>query len=214
MNADINSVIVELTNTPPVTPPVMPKVSDAQLEWALRKMAEVGYDGRVSPHALNALARWTVAEVKGWSGKGLVLKGPVGTGKTLFFVRVLPRVYPRLMIHRSANIVELAGTCRGEGQFEAMVYGRHEDDLIVVESVLCIDDLGDEPTANRYGTKEETLARVICDRYELFKARGTKTFISTNLNNEQITERYGVRVSDRLREMCYTINMDGDSARK
>jgi DNA replication protein DnaC len=98
--------------------------------------------------------------------------------------------------------------------FQEAAEGKHSDELITDYAVLAIDDLGDEPTANRYGTKEETLSRVICDRYEVFCRHRVPTFISTNMTPAEIHNRYGARVADRIREMCWTINLVGESIRK
>jgi DNA replication protein DnaC len=39
-------------------------------------------------------------------------------------------------------------------------------------------------------------------------------FISTNLTEEQIYERYGDRTMDRLTHLCRTVHFSGDSLRK
>ena len=69
-------------------------------------------------------------------------------------------------------------------------------------SYLIIDDLGVEPTSVKYyGTTILPLAELLCSRYESQKP----TIITTNLSYVAISENYGIRVSDRLKEMCEAI---------
>jgi DNA replication protein DnaC len=192
-------------------PPEERRANPAQIEWAVSTMARLGYDGRVHPDIPPRLGRYLVAAVKGWTNKGLILSGAVGVGKTMFFDRVLRAIYPEFVLWRASQIVELATTHREN--FEEICYGRYDDQNLFSEAVLAIDDLGEEPHGNVYGNKGEVLARVICDRYETWKRRGIRCFVSTNLSMPEISARYGDRVTDRLGEMCYAIRLNGQSAR-
>lgn len=65
------------------------------------------------------------------------------------------------------------------------------------KEMVCLDDLGIEPqTVKCYGNDIYPLTEWIYDRYEypLF------TLVTTNLNMEQLSERYGSRIADRMEE--------------
>lgn len=71
-----------------------------------------------------------------------------------------------------------------------------------------IDDIGREfEIANTYGTKDDTMERIIDERYRAFVDHGSLTHFSTNLTEEQIKARYGERISSRLNEMCVFVKM-------
>lgn len=74
-----------------------------------------------------------------------------------------------------------------------------------------IDDLGVEPpTTKIYGTELTPVADIIYHRYDL----QLPTIISTNLNDEEIAGRYGVRIADRLKEVCDKLVYNSPSYRK
>lgn len=88
---------------------------------------------------------------------------------------------------------------------------------------LYIDDIGFSIDVKRYGNTVNIISEIIMDRYELFISSGFKTHISSNItasikNNEKniptIERLYGVRVLDRIKEMCDLITWNGESLRK
>lgn len=75
---------------------------------------------------------------------------------------------------------------------------------------LLIDDLGTEPpTAKVYGTEVTPVTEVLCHRYEQWMP----TVITTNLNDEEIKNRYYERVADRINEMCEKVGYRNASYR-
>lgn len=88
---------------------------------------------------------------------------------------------------------------------------------------LYIDDIGFSVDSKRFGNTINIISEIIIDRYELFVNSGYKTHLSSNIlaflkNNETntptIETMYGVRVLDRIKEMCDLIIWKGDSLRK
>ena len=70
---------------------------------------------------------------------------------------------------------------------------------------LCIDDLGSEAvTANYYGTKLDVLTEIVETRYN----KGLLTHFTTNLDEEEINERYNSRVYSRIKHSCNIIEMN------
>ena len=79
---------------------------------------------------------------------------------------------------------------------------------------LCIDELGDEPVLNDYGTKLDVMADAIMTRYNLFTRNGAKTLVSTNKAPDELERRYGTRVISRLYEMTTLIEFVGKDQRR
>lgn len=65
---------------------------------------------------------------------------------------------------------------------------------------LCIDDIGTETMGKHYGKEKNVITEVILNRYDNRLAH-KMTHVTTNLNAEEIEQRYGSRVRDRMREM-------------
>jgi DNA replication protein DnaC len=69
-------------------------------------------------------------------------------------------------------------------------------------AVLCIDDVGLEPTeVLDYGNAINPVIEILEQRYQ----RQLFTFITTNLTPKQIREKYGDRIADRFNEMMKCI---------
>lgn len=77
--------------------------------------------------------------------------------------------------------------------------------------LLVIEDVGQEPMeVQLYGNIFYPVTMVLERRYN----KNLPTFITTNLDPEQLGSRYGKRIRDRLREMMFIIPFDNPSYRK
>ena len=137
--------------------------------------------------------------------KGLMLIGDCGRGKSLILNYVLPVLFR--MHDRTVRPVH------------AQDLGRIFPNSIVTETYLdrllrtnypIIDEVGVEPMMNDYGEKTEGLNMILnaAERYH------RPVFISTNLTELQLLDRYGERTVDRLAHLCRTVHFKGDSLRK
>jgi len=143
--------------------------------------------------------------------KGVFVTGKSGTGKTSSF-KIIHNISQKynckqlwFPIHDTSNVVE---------QFNLEKY---KDDVIKKNSkgIMLFDDLGAESIGSNvyvYG-KEDIFIRILEARYREYINKGTKTFITSNLNLEDIKKRYGVRVEDRFIEMFNILKLDGKSRR-
>ena len=124
--------------------------------------------------------------------KGILLSGPVGCGKTSL-MKLLKHLVPH---HRPYVMMP----CRNIAfAFNHLGYKTIED--YGNSTPMCFDDLGVEPLGRHYGKDCNVMGEIILSRYELFlktKAR-IKTHATTNLNAEELEERYGNRVRSRMR---------------
>jgi hypothetical protein len=52
---------------------------------------------------------------------------------------------------------------------------------------------------------------IICQRYDMFVNFGIKTYFTTNItDSNELENMYGVRVRERLREMCNAWNYESN----
>lgn len=139
--------------------------------------------------------------------KGILLYGPCGTGKSSIFdiIQIISRKYHLpYMWFKNISVHNVITEYNLEGEFVVTKYTKGQ---------VHFDDLGTEKLANSWGVKEQLMARILEMRYNEFKAKGIKTFVTTNLTLEKLQFNYGQRVADRLYEMFNFIELGGDSRR-
>ena len=126
-------------------------------------------------------------------GRGLVLMGECGLGKSTILNYVIPAIFRTKTnkVLRSIPAKELAAVERNVAPF------------------IIIDDLGTESIKNDYGTKIDAVADAIS-----YAEDSSKTLlITTNLSPKSLKERYDERTLDRLRK-CKVVIIKGKSFRK
>ena len=137
--------------------------------------------------------------------KGILLSGPVGCGKTTL-MKLMRHLVPH---HRTYEIIPTRN----------IVFAFNNLGYPVIEQYgnshfFCFDDLGVEPEGKHFGKDCNVMGEILLSRHELFQKchpvprYGTTTHITTNLNAEEIEDRYGNRVRSRLREMVNVIGFD------
>lgn len=138
-------------------------------------------------------------------GKGLLLYGDVGTGKTFHAACVvnalIDKGFPCLM----TNFARLVNTL--QGMFEEK---QEYIDSLNRFSLIVIDDLGAERQSE---FMQEQVYNIIDSRYRA----GLPLIITTNLTIEEIKKPQCVghaRIYDRLLEMCHPIEVAGISRRR
>ena len=138
--------------------------------------------------------------------KGILLSGPVGCGKTslMKLIRYIIPKHPYEMIP-SRNVVF---SFNHLGFKTVQEYGD--------SGTYCFDDLGLEPYGRFFGKDANVMGEVLLSRYELYRNTKTrlKTYATTNLNAEELEERYGQRVRSRMRELLNLIAFDPNTADK
>lgn len=128
-------------------------------------------------------------------GKGLLLAGSCGRGKTLIATRVLPLFFAeRNLIYSIYNSYDLNSRQRE-------VFRSH---------ILCIDDLGIENESVQYGERKNVFVELI----DSVEKKGKLLVVTTNLTQDEIDEKYGTRTIDRFFSCCEIVNFSGKSLRK
>ena len=145
--------------------------------------------------------------------KGLFLMGPVGCGKTTLMK--LCQAFFTNKPFRIAASRKISQQFADEGYSALFRYGSQSyrikhlgfGPIVLYDQSItyCLDDVGVEPFAKHFGNDCNVIAEVLLDRYEEFVRRGLITHLTTNLNAEELQQRYHERVRSRLREMCNLI---------
>lgn len=136
-------------------------------------------------------------------GKGLLLHGDVGTGKTYIACMIanalIDQGYPVLV----TNFARILNTL--QSTFEKQEYL----DSLNQFKLLVIDDLGVERDT---GFAKEQVFNIIDSRYRA----GKPMIITTNLSMQKLateTELSDKRVYDRIIERCFPVEVSGESRR-
>lgn len=139
--------------------------------------------------------------------KGILLSGPVGCGKTSL-MKLLRYIVPH---QRPYELIP----CRNiTFSFNHLGYKTIEE--FGNTNFYCFDDLGVEPPGRFYGKDCNVMGEVLLSRYDLYlkTKRKIKTHATTNLNAQELEERYGNRVRSRMRELFNLVAFDKKSKDK
>lgn len=130
-------------------------------------------------------------------GRGILISGSCGTGKTLICCRIIPILLytgaDRLMTYQ-CHAIELGGRLA-----EMM---KHK--------VSIIDDIGTENKYQSYGNKHYPFIELV----DYAERKGNLIIATTNLNTEHLALKYGQRTMDRLRTLTTLVTFTGKSLRK
>ena len=138
-------------------------------------------------------------------GKGLLLYGTVGTGKTYYAACIANRLidsgYKVLMTNFARLTNEIQGMFEGKQKFI---------DSLNRYTLLIIDDLGAERKSE---FMQEQVFNIIDARYR----SGLPMIITTNLTADEIKKPQDVgysRIYDRILERCFPVEVSGVSRRR
>ncbi len=129
-------------------------------------------------------------------GKGLMLVGDCGIGKSLIGMRILPL----LLNHFCRKVVTIC-TATELNKKPNEVINKH---------IVYIDDVGTEDVSNIYGNKRIPFTEMV----DAAERDGKLLMFSTNLDDEHLSAKYGDRTIDRLHAITRKITIHGKSLRK
>ena len=129
-------------------------------------------------------------------GKGLLMFGGCGLGKSVIGMYILPLLIKD--VHK--KVVNI---------FSAQELNQKIDEILKLH-IVYVDDIGTEDNLNSYGNKRVAFAE-LCDSAE---KKGKLLILTTNLSIDELTQRYGDRVVDRLIATTKAVPFTGDSLRK
>lgn len=137
--------------------------------------------------------------------KGLLLSGPVGCGKTSL-MKLLKFMVPHRRPYEVIPCRNIVFAFNHVGYKIIGDYGNSHS--------FCFDDLGVESDGVHFGKDCNVMGEILLSRYELFINHRFKTHATTNLNAQELGERYGNRVRSRMRELFNLIGFDSHSRDK
>ncbi|MDR2004158.1 MAG: hypothetical protein LBQ74_14095 [Prevotella sp.] len=129
-------------------------------------------------------------------GRGLLLYGDCGRGKSLLAMYVIPAIILKYM----GKVMRVYDT---REMNECL-------DAILDRPLISLDDIGTEEIVNVYGNKRWAFTEII-DAAEKY---GKLLIISTNLDGPAIIERYGGRIMERIISTTARVEFKGESLRK
>ena len=138
-------------------------------------------------------------------GKGLILYGTVGTGKSYYAACIANRLIDKGYRVKMTNFASLTN------QIQDSLKGKQQiiDDLSVYQ-LLIIDDLGAERKSEYM---QEMVFNIIDSRYR----SGLPFIVTTNLTGDELKKPQDVsfaRIYDRILERCFPIEITGKSRRR
>lgn len=130
------------------------------------------------------------------NGRGLFMHGDCGRGKT-----VLARyVIPAILLKYDRKVVNC---------FDAQEMNTNLDDVLK-KKIVCIDDIGTEEISISYGNKRLAFLEVV----DASEKHGKLLIITSNLNQEQLVQKYGDRTMDRIISTTKRVLFKGKSLRR
>ena len=129
-------------------------------------------------------------------GRGLLVMGNCGLGKSLICSKILPI----LINHYCHKVIYITN---------AQLLNK-DIDIILRQHLVYIDDIGTESISVKFGEKRLAFAELVDEA----EKKGKLLIITTNLTPDEIKEKYGVRVLDRLHAITKSVILSGESFRK
>lgn len=161
-------------------------------------------DDEATNYAIKKAAKWLTGKHKA----GLLLYGGVGNGKSTLTIAICKLIdllcndgWNRggIDIVTALNLANVA------------INDSDRFNKIKESEKLIIDDLGTEPSSIKsWGNEISPVTEILYYRYD----RLLFTIVTSNLNDNEIKERYGIRISDRINEMFDKVFFSGESYRK
>ena len=137
-------------------------------------------------------------EVADWltdnKGRGLMLAGACGRGKTVIAARALPLILIQFKIRMYI--------------FDAAELNTRTSEALRCYNI-CIDDLGKENESVKFGERRNVFVELM----DSVEKQGKLLICTTNLTHKQIEEKYGTHTLDRIYGCCRIIEFSGDSFR-
>ena len=182
-------------------------LTEQDKQEAARLMIDAGYMPYDKPAFLR-LVGYLAHKRQGTAGRGLLMLGTPGNGKTMWMNK-----FSGCRVWAAQELVDVYNDSieAAKGIVWPEAYQRENAGY----RDLAIDDLGTEPAVNvRYGTKENVIQILLEHRYNMFTRNpSSKLYLSANLPEDELKDRYGLRVWSRLHEMCTIVPFTAEDHR-
>ena len=139
----------------------------------------------------DAVAEW----LENNEGRGLLLYGSCGLGKT-FLTRF---VIPAILLKYCGKVVS---------SFD-MIEANREPDKALQKHIIALDDVGTEEISIKFGEKRSIVPEIL-DATEKY---GKLLLVTSNLGAEDLIKKYGNRTFDRMLQVTKRVEFNGKSFR-
>lgn len=144
-------------------------------------------------HEYDKVAEWLTNN----NGKGLMLYGNCGRGKSLLVRYAIPMLFCGFC-RRIVTVVDC-----GSQQVNI--------DEILRRKFIALDDIGTEAERMDFGTRRNIVVEVINKAQDY---PDIMLIMSTNLSGDALRDKYGDRIFDRIKYLCHRVPFNGNSLRK
>lgn len=155
---------------------------------------------------ISKAARWLTGNYK----TGLMLYGGVGNGKTTLGRAIsclISILFNSSVASERKEIFRISALDMAKKVADDPAYFNKLKDL----QMLFVDDIGVEPASVKsWGNEYSPVTELIYARYD----KQLFTLATSNLNDTELRDRYGIRISDRFNEMFDKVYFTGKSYRK
>lgn len=137
------------------------------------------------------------------TSNGVIIAGLPGVGKTTLLRKTRMISANQLaMEFQAGGLEKVKEIINAQIQYQGMC--------------VMIDDLGLEEEVKHYGNGLDPISYVIQRIYDINQTadQKIKLYITTNLNKDDLISKYGIRVVDRLWEMCDRIILEDTNLRE
>ena len=193
---EIVDLIKEMRRNNLVMPPerVHIRIPDAGQTLAAAMEAFIGLEGRraVWLKEYCKVAAW----LSGNGGKGLMLAGNCGNGKSILSRLVIPAILLRCL----GLVVNV---------YDTREMNRRLDEVLQ-KRIVSLDDIGTESEAVEYGNRRMAFPEIV----DMAEKHGKLLVVSTNLRDDDLRKRYGERVTDRIIALMNIVEFNGKSLRE
>lgn len=129
-------------------------------------------------------------------GRGLFLFGNCGRGKSVLCRYVIPAILLKYM-RKVVTVYDVQDMNR-------------DIDAVLTKHIISLDDVGTEEMSVKFGEKRLAFAEVM----DAAEKHGKLVIVSTNLGLEELKQRYGDRVVDRIKATMLRVAFNGKSLRQ
>ena len=212
----LNDKIINNYHTPEPIVKSKPKTTDQIRAGIIKRLAEYGFENRNAKDYSMIVEAFTA--ILSTPGRGALITGSVGCGKTFAMHAII-----KAFTIECFDAEQLSKLTMDQQEHQVHDYLRFNNDMF-------LDDIGSEDVVSSYGNKQNIVADFLINWHthmvKIPVEKRARLFITTNLPAwppqskpgkkppQSLENKYGLRVLDRVAEICDLIEMSGKSQRR